>query len=103
MDEYQLLEARANGADTVLLIVAILELDLLDDLIYAARELKMEPLVEVGKRLLHAVCSALRRRFMSRELVDATGLWWDYVCCEIHHHVALTFWVVKRALICTRG
>lgn len=47
VDEYQLLEARANGADTVLLIVAILEVDRLDALIHACRELDMEPLVEV--------------------------------------------------------
>lgn len=47
VDEYQLLEARANGADTVLLIVAILEVDRLDALIQACRELEMEPLVEV--------------------------------------------------------
>ena len=47
VDEYQLLEAKAFGADTVLLIVAILELDRLDRLIRASRELGMEPLVEV--------------------------------------------------------
>lgn len=47
VDEYQLLEARANGADTVLLIVAVLEVDRLDDLIQACRKLDMEPLVEV--------------------------------------------------------
>lgn len=47
VDEYQLLEARANGADTVLLIVAVLEVDRLDQLIHACRELEMEPLVEV--------------------------------------------------------
>ncbi|CAN0438787.1 unnamed protein product [Discosporangium mesarthrocarpum] len=47
VDKYQLLEARANGADTVLLIVAILERSKLHDLIEASRELGMEPLVEV--------------------------------------------------------
>lgn len=50
VDEYQLLEARANGADTVLLIVAILEVDQLDTLIQACRKLDMEPLVEVRAR-----------------------------------------------------
>lgn len=47
VDEYQLLEARAHGADTVLLIVAVLEVDRLDQLIQACRKLEMEPLVEV--------------------------------------------------------
>eukprot|EP00904_Undaria_pinnatifida_P012423 jgi/Undpi1/8310/HiC_scaffold_25.g10779.m1 len=47
VEEYQLLEARAYGADSVLLIVAVLELDRLDSLIAACRELDMEPLVEV--------------------------------------------------------
>mmetsp|Transcript_4747 Transcript_4747/g.5478 ORF Transcript_4747/g.5478 Transcript_4747/m.5478 type:complete len:539 (-) Transcript_4747:1143-2759(-) len=48
MDEYQLFEARAFGADTVLLIVAILEKELLKSLLEKARELGMEPLVEVA-------------------------------------------------------
>ncbi|CAN0051568.1 unnamed protein product, partial [Hapterophycus canaliculatus] len=51
IDEYQLLEARANGADTVLLIVAILEVERLDALIQACRKLDMEPLVEVSRKL----------------------------------------------------
>ena len=48
IDAYQLLEARAHGADTALLIVAILEDDLLASLIARARALGMEPLVEVN-------------------------------------------------------
>ena len=48
IDSYQLLEARAYGADTALLIVAILPDDLLRSLINAARDLGMEPLVEVN-------------------------------------------------------
>eukprot|EP01039_Chlorochromonas_danica_P006324 gene6324-6974_t len=46
-DVYQLLEARAHGADTVLLIVAVLGKRQLAHLIEAARSLRMEPLVEV--------------------------------------------------------
>lgn len=45
--DYQLLEARAAGADVVLLIVAALEGDLLDRLHDAARELGLTVLVEV--------------------------------------------------------
>ena len=48
VEEYQLLEARAHGADTVLLIVAILEVDRLQRLIETSRMWGMEPLVEVN-------------------------------------------------------
>lgn len=48
VDEYQLYEARAAGADTVLLIVAVLGVEELGRLIAACRELGMEPLVEVA-------------------------------------------------------
>ncbi len=47
LDRYQILEARANGADTVLLIVAILGRNQLYDLLQFSRSLGMEPLVEV--------------------------------------------------------
>lgn len=46
-DEYQLLEARAHGADALLLIVMLLERDVLTSLIARTRELDMEPLIEV--------------------------------------------------------
>jgi len=46
-DEYQILEARLAGADTVLLIVKMLEHDLLDRLYNYSLSLGMEPLVEV--------------------------------------------------------
>ncbi|SPO02987.1 probable anthranilate synthase component II [Cephalotrichum gorgonifer] len=46
-DEYQILEARLAGADTVLLIVKMLELPLLEKLYKYSLSLGMEPLVEV--------------------------------------------------------
>jgi len=49
VDKYQILEARLNGADTVLLIVAILTDEQLKEYIALARTLSMEPLVEVNK------------------------------------------------------
>lgn len=48
VEEYQILEARAHGADTVLLIVTILEVDRLQRLIKTSRAWGMEPLVEVN-------------------------------------------------------
>ena len=47
IDEYQIAEARANGADTLLLIVAVLEVSEVARLIKACREWGIEPLVEV--------------------------------------------------------
>ncbi len=47
VDEYQLLEARAAGADAVLLIVAALDERRLSELIGAASDLGMDSLVEV--------------------------------------------------------
>ncbi len=47
VDEYQVYQARAAGADTVLLIVAILDATHYADLYAIARGLGMEPLVEV--------------------------------------------------------
>ena len=48
IDEYQLLEARAHGADAVLLIVACLGDEALGRLLARSRELGMEALVEVN-------------------------------------------------------
>ncbi|AOW03909.1 indole-3-glycerol phosphate synthase-domain-containing protein [Yarrowia lipolytica] len=47
-DRYQILEARLNGADTVLLIVKMLDDELLADLYKYSKSLGMEPLVEVA-------------------------------------------------------
>jgi len=49
VDKYQILEARLCGADTVLLIVAILTDEQLTEYMAFARSLSMEPLVEVNK------------------------------------------------------
>ncbi|MCU0691651.1 MAG: indole-3-glycerol phosphate synthase TrpC [Polyangiaceae bacterium] len=46
VDPYQLFEARAHGADTVLLMVSVLEAGALADLLACARDLGMQPLVE---------------------------------------------------------
>ncbi|KAL2160550.1 hypothetical protein VTH06DRAFT_1238 [Thermothelomyces fergusii] len=46
-EEYQILEARLAGADTVLLIVKMLEPDVLERLYHYSLSLGMEPLVEV--------------------------------------------------------
>jgi anthranilate synthase/indole-3-glycerol phosphate synthase/phosphoribosylanthranilate isomerase len=48
VDPYQILEARVYGADTVLLIVAMLNDTVLHDLYNYAKTLGMEPLVEVN-------------------------------------------------------
>ena len=45
-DEYQVWEARANGADAILLIIAILEPALYRDLLQLTHEMGMEALVE---------------------------------------------------------
>ena len=48
LDEYQVMEARLHGADTILLIVAMLPPARLSALMTYARSLSMEPLVEVN-------------------------------------------------------
>ncbi len=47
-DEYQILEGRLNGCDTVLLIVKMLEEETLKRLYFFSQSLGMEPLVEVN-------------------------------------------------------
>ena len=49
-DEYQILEARLAGADTVLLIVKMLDGDTLKKLYKYSQQLGMEPLVEVNTK-----------------------------------------------------
>lgn len=50
VDPWQVWESRAAGADTFLLIVAVLDQDSLRELLALGRALKMEPLVEVHSR-----------------------------------------------------
>jgi indole-3-glycerol phosphate synthase len=52
-DEYQVYEARAHGADAVLLIAAILEVSQAEEYLHLARELEMAVLFEIhdGKEL----------------------------------------------------
>lgn len=47
IDPYQITEARANGADAILLIAAILNQDEINNFISLAKELEMDALVEV--------------------------------------------------------
>jgi indole-3-glycerol phosphate synthase len=47
VDPYQVLEARTHGADAVLVILALVEDDLAQDLIQAAEDLEMDVLCEV--------------------------------------------------------
>ena len=50
IDPWQVWEARAAGADSFLLIAAVLEDEILGDLLALGRSLKMEPLVEIHSR-----------------------------------------------------
>lgn len=59
LDEYQLWESRAFGADAVLLIVAALDSARLRDLLHAAKGLGLSPLVEVHSRAELDVALAL--------------------------------------------
>ncbi|KAI8077863.1 indole-3-glycerol phosphate synthase-domain-containing protein [Halteromyces radiatus] len=59
VDRYQILEARLYGADTVLLIVAMLADDVLTDLYSYAKSFGMEPLVEVNNAEEMAKANAL--------------------------------------------
>ena len=96
-DRYQLLEARVNGADTVLLIVACLGVNQLKDLIQYSRKLKMEPLVEVhtqkemeiaiacdakvigiNNRNLHTFQLDLDTTKKALDIANNKGLTWQY-------------------------
>ena len=79
VDEYQLYEARIFGADTVLLIVAILSDDDLYHFLQLSRDLGMEPVVEVAsgiewKRALKAGARivGINNRDLHSFKVDAT-------------------------------
>jgi len=64
IDEYQLLEARAHGADAVLLIVACLDDATLGRLLACSRELGMEALVEVNNAEEMARAAAVGARLV---------------------------------------
>eukprot|EP00045_Choanoeca_perplexa_P004818 m.40842 g.40842 ORF g.40842 m.40842 type:complete len:921 (-) comp12783_c0_seq2:89-2851(-) len=68
IDEYQIYEARLYGADTCLLIVAILSDDELTHLIQVARSLNMEPLVEVRSCSSRAQCKVYVYEYLSATL-----------------------------------
>jgi indole-3-glycerol phosphate synthase len=62
IDSYQIVEARAHGADAILLIVAALDDVALAELLSVARELKMDALVEVHdeREMERAVCAGVK-------------------------------------------
>ena len=75
LDEYQLWEARLYGADTVLLIVAILSDEQLTTLMSQSRSMGMEPLVEVANAAEMKRALALKARIIginNRNLHDFT-------------------------------
>lgn len=71
IDEYQLLEARAYGADCVLLIVAILTPSLLKTLMKATLSLGMTPLVEVNNEAELAIALDANARYESGQLLSS--------------------------------
>jgi indole-3-glycerol phosphate synthase len=73
LDEYQILQARAFGADAVLLIVAFLDLERLKSLYHLAIEMGLTPLVEVHNETEFAVALSLGARWIgvnNRDLND---------------------------------
>ena len=72
IDEYQLWEARAAGADAVLLIVAALEAGVLAELLRAAKGLDLTPLVEVHTREELEVAAAAGARVIGINNRDLT-------------------------------
>jgi len=73
IDEYQVYESRANGADSILLIVRALSPQNLMKFINLGRELKMEPLVEVFSEeeiKLAVSCGAKMIGINNRDLSD---------------------------------
>jgi indole-3-glycerol phosphate synthase len=92
VDPYQLLEARANGADAVLLIVAALDQSVLEDLQRRAWDLGLATLVEVhdDQELSRAVASGARvigvnNRNLRTLQVDVTAS--DVLAAAIPAHV----------------
>jgi indole-3-glycerol phosphate synthase len=64
VDSYQLLEARAYGADAVLLIVAALEPELLQALYEGALELGLTPLIEINSEKEAGIARELGAEFV---------------------------------------
>ncbi|KAI2005786.1 anthranilate synthase / indole-3-glycerol phosphate synthase [Ophidiomyces ophidiicola] len=72
-DEYQILEGRLAGADTVLLIVKMLSVELLTRLYNYSRTLGMEPLVEVNTAAEMAVAVKLGAQVIGVNNRDLTS------------------------------
>ena len=75
VDEYQLWESRAAGADAVLLIVAALDPARLSDLMQAAKEIGLATLVEVhaGAELDAALRADITRRALDEVEAERVG------------------------------
>ena len=72
-DEYQILEARLAGADTVLLIVKMLDVATLTRLYKYSQSLGMEPLVEVNTAEEMEVAIALKAQVIGVNNRDLTN------------------------------
>ena len=80
LDDYQVFEARAMGADCILLIVAALEDSLMQDLAERAAELGMDSLIEV-----HNQQELERGLRLNSQVIMVRGLSLERWCRQAHH------------------